>query len=205
MAAQLLYRLNLLAVVALGCLAASATALADTSAADTEERNKALARAFYQDLWFSKNTGKYADYVADEYVVHDIGDDKGVVESGITQKEIADFFWANGEMSGTIDYQLADGDLVATRWTWQFEPTTFVGRMLHGRDDLPIINVFRIEDGKIVEIWNHRHDIDTGMPLRFTLKGFFYGLLVALVPLAWAISLRRRLVRARAGASDQEQ
>jgi hypothetical protein len=27
--------------------------------------------------------------------------------------------------------------------------------------DLPIINVFRLRDGKILEIWNHRHDTDT--------------------------------------------
>ncbi|MEL7538783.1 MAG: ester cyclase [Pseudomonadota bacterium] len=177
----------------LSCVLMSMNSLADTTATDGEERNKALARDFYTDLWFNANTDRYEDYVADTYVIHDIGDDKGVTEPAIAQKEIADFFWANGDMSGEIDYQIADGDLVATRWTWQFEPTSFLGRILKGRDDLPIINVFRFEDGKIVEIWNHRHDIDTGMPLRFTAKGFIYGILVSIVPLAWAFSLKRRL------------
>ncbi|MEM7180744.1 MAG: hypothetical protein AAF518_07520, partial [Spirochaetota bacterium] len=99
-------------------------------------------------------------------------------------------------------YQIAEGDLVATRWTWQFQPTTLLGRILKGRDDIPIINVFRIEDEKIIEIWNHRHDIDTGMPLRFTLKGFLFGILVSILPLAWAISLRRRL-KALAVTNDE--
>jgi hypothetical protein len=27
--------------------------------------------------------------------------------------------------------------------------------------DLPIIDVFRLSDGKILEIWNHQHDTDT--------------------------------------------
>lgn len=176
----------------LSCMFMSMGCLADT-AAEIEEQNQQLARGFYEDLWFSRNTDRYEDYLADTYVIHDIGDDKGLTEPAVAQMEIADFFWANGNMSGVIDYQVADGDLVATRWTWQYEPTTLLGRILKGRDDLPIINVFRFESGKIVEIWNHRHDIDTGMPIRFTVTGFFYGILVAAIPLMWAISLRRRL------------
>ena len=102
-------------------------------------------------------------------------------------------------MSGEINYQIADGDLVATRWEWQFKPTTFLGRILKGRDNLPIINVFRFEDGKIVEVWNHLHDIVTWMPLRFKLEGFGYGVLLALIPLLWALLLRRRLKRTHGG------
>ena len=188
-------------VLALSCVLMYTGALADTAASDSEERNKALALAFYKDLWFSPNTDRYEDYMADTYVIHDIGDEKGLTEPAITQMEIADFFWANGNMSGEIDYQIADGDLVATRWTWQYEPTTVLGRILKGRDNLPIINVFRFDQGKIVEIWNHRHDIDTGMSTRFTAKGFLYGILVAIFPLAWAISLRRRLKKLKSNVS----
>ena len=91
-----------------------------------EERNKTLARNFYEDLWFSKNTDRYDRYLADEYVVHDIGDRKSVTEPAIQQKEIADFFHSSGNMSGSIDYQIAEGDLVATRWQWKFEPTSLL-------------------------------------------------------------------------------
>jgi hypothetical protein len=134
--------------------------------------------------------------VAETYVVHDTGDRKSVTEPAVEQKNIADFFWANGELSGVIDYQIAEGDMVATRWRARLEPRTLLGRFLMVDDELPIINVFRFQDGEIVEIWNHRHDIDTGQTLRFTLQGLAVGLGIALLPTAYALVLRRRLRRA---------
>lgn len=156
---------------------------------------KEIARGFYQDLWFSNNTDQYEKYMADEYIIHDIGEDRNGVESGITQKEIADFFWANGEMSGEIDYQLVNDDLVGTRWIWRYKPNTLLGRFMVGDIEIPIINVFRIREGKIVEVWNHRYDIDTNRTNIYVMKGLLYGLLIAMIPLIWAISLRRKLKR----------
>ncbi|MFC3881179.1 ester cyclase [Algoriphagus namhaensis] len=159
-----------------------------------EERNKEIARNFYQDLWFTNNTDKYVDYVADEYVVHDIGERKGVTEPAIEQKNIADFFWENGSWNSKINYQIAEGDLVATRWEATYSPSSLLGKMAIGSGTLPIINVFRINDeGKIVEIWNHRHDIDTPQTLQFTMKGVLTGLLIALIPTIIAFRLRRKL------------
>ena len=54
----------------------------------------------------------HEEYVAEEYTVHDIGDRKNARERGVEQKEIADRFWRDGNMSGSIDYQIAEGDLV---------------------------------------------------------------------------------------------
>jgi predicted SnoaL-like aldol condensation-catalyzing enzyme len=157
------------------------------------EQNKQIARDFYQDLWFTNNTGNYHKYVADTYVAHDIGDRKGVEEPAVEQKEIADFFWANGKMKCAFDYQVAEGDLVATRWTMDYQPETLLGRLLVSEQPLPIINVFRIKDGKIVELWNHRHDIDTRQTLKFTIQGLLIGLAIALIPTFWALRLKRRL------------
>ena len=159
-----------------------------------EEINKEIARNFYDDLWFSDNTENYHRYVADEYVVHDIGDRKGVKEPGIEQKNIADFFRKNGGFEGAIDFQIAEGDLVATRWTADYKAETFFGKMALETDaPIGIINVFRIKDGKIVEIWNHRHDIDTPQTMRFTIKGLLVGLLIALVPTFFAFRFKRKL------------
>jgi len=156
------------------------------------EANKRIAREFYEDLWFSQNTNRYAEYVADEYVVHDIGERKGVTEPAIEQKRIADFFWSIGDMSGDIDYQIAEGDLVATRWQLRHRPDTLKGHLMFGPTDIPIINVFRFDDGKIVEIWNHRHDIDTGMTRIHLLKGFAAGVALAALIAGGAWLLRRR-------------
>ena len=81
-------------------------------------------------------------------------------------------------MTGSIDHQIAEGDLVATRWQWHFAPNVWWMKLLGGREQIPIINVMRFRDGKIVEIWNHRHDIDT-MQANFI---FVKGMLVGLIP-----------------------
>lgn len=161
-----------------------------------QEKNKELALKFYEDLWFNNRTDNYKLYVADNYIAHDTGDRKGVIEPAIQQKEIADRFWNSGELTGKIDYQIAEGDLVATRWKCHFEANTVMGRLFE-MDSLPIINVMRFENGKIVEIWNHRHDIDTNQTLVFTIKGFLIGLLIALIPTIVAIRFKRKLKKAK--------
>ena len=159
-----------------------------------EEINKQIALKFYEDLWFTNNTDKYADYVADEYVVHDIGNRKAVTEPAIEQKTIADRFWEGGSWDSKIDYQIAEGDLVATRWIADYRAESFMAKIMFGTGSIPIINVFRIKDGKIVEIWNHRHDIDTNVPIVFIGgKGFLLGLMIALFPTILAIRLKRKL------------
>ncbi len=176
-----------------------------TSTGSQTEINKQIALEFYQDLWFTNNTDQYHKYVALEYVVHDTGDRKGIIEPAVEQKNIADFFWKHGSWRSKIDYQVAEGDLVATRWTADYHPHTLFGKIMLGEGKIPIINVFRIKDGKIVEIWNHRHDIDTGQTFPFVLKGFLLGLLLALIPLFIALRLKRKLKRLQAGLEVQAE
>ena len=167
-----------------------------TKARPQTEINKEIARGFYQDLWFSNNTQNYARYVAKTYKVHDIGDRKGVIEPAIEQKNIADFFWKHGDFDNKIDFQIAEGDLVATRWTGSFNANTLFGWLaLETKRPISIINVFRIENGKIVELWNHRHDIDTPQTLKFVFQGLILGLLIALIPAFFAFRWKRKLAK----------
>ena len=163
-----------------------------------EAQNKQIARDFYQDLWFTNNTDQYNKYVAETYTAHDIGDRKNSREVAFRQKEIADFFWENGRLNGKIDYQIAEGNLVATRWISDFGPETLVGKIFIGEGKIPIINVFRIEDGKIVEFWNHRHDIDTNQTIKYTFKGFLFGLVFALASVLLFFWLWKRRIAAGA-------
>ncbi|NRA31557.1 MAG: ester cyclase [Parvularculaceae bacterium] len=153
-------------LIAATALVAACSALSTDATDATEERNKQTAAKFYEDLWFSQNTDRYVDYVADTYVVHDLGPRKGVTEEAISQKEIADFFHSFGEMTGRIDYQIADGDKVATRWFVDITPNEQARQMgFFDVEGVAIINVFRFNDeGKIVEIWNHRHDPELPQP-----------------------------------------
>lgn len=167
----------------------------DSIQSTKETINKQIALDFYNDLWATNNTKNYKKYMADEYVAHDIGERKGVIEPAIEQKIIADRFWDNGKMKFELDYQIAEGDLVATRWVWNYQPETLIGKLMFGENSIPVINVFRIKDGKIVELWNHRHDIDTGMTKIFTLKGLAVGLLVALIPTTIVFRQRKTIQR----------
>ncbi len=160
---------------------------------EIEEKNKALARRFYENVWFSNNPATIDEIFAPEYVAHDIGDRKGITEPSDEQKKIAAFFWENGNMTGSIDYQIAECDRVATRWQWKFQPTTWWMKILGGREQIPIINVFRFKDGKIVEVWNHRHDIDTARGNIPFVKGLVVSLIPSLVLLVISFLLWRKL------------
>ncbi|MEM9315152.1 MAG: nuclear transport factor 2 family protein [Pseudomonadota bacterium] len=185
--------------------AAASSAQPDPGSDAIERRNKAIATDFYESLWFSNNTDRYADFFHDDYVVHDTGERKGVTEPAIEQKLIADFFHENGVMTGEVDYQIADGDLVATRWSWRFEPTSLMFKAMGGRNEIPIINVFRFDsEGKIVEIWNHRHDIDTGAANVKLLKGLAIGAVATLASLIAAWVYRRRWLQIKNEATTGE-
>jgi predicted SnoaL-like aldol condensation-catalyzing enzyme len=173
-------------------------------AGETEETNKALALRFYEQVWFSHNPSAVDELVAPTYFVHDIGERKNVTEPAERQKEIAEYFWQRGTMTGKMDFQIAEGDLVATRWQWDFEPSSWWMKALGGRRPLPIINVFRFKDGKIVEIWNHRHDIDGGLGNLLFVKGILVGLIpsVALLALIFVMRRRARKMRNEANTAD---
>ena len=117
--------------------------------------------------------------MAEEYVVHDVGPRKGVTEKAIEQKNIADFFHSMGEMTGEIDYQIAEGDKVATRWWTTMKPSDEArARGMTDVERVAIINVMRFNDeGKIVEFWNHRHDVELPNPrdIEPPVEGGTYG------------------------------
>jgi steroid delta-isomerase-like uncharacterized protein len=127
----------------------------------SEDSNKALVRRFYEEVWAKGNLDVADELFADDYVRHDLraGDPTPGPEG---QKEIAATFrTAFPDLTWEIDFLLADGDLVAGRWTatgthlgpWAgVEPT---GRPMRFSG----INVFRFSGGRVVEIWNHRDDL----------------------------------------------
>lgn len=174
-------------------------------AGEVEEQNKALARRFYEEVWFKNNPPAVDELVAPTYVAHDIGARKNSMEPAEEQKKIAQYFWDRGTMTGNIDYQIAEGDLVATRWQWYFKPNVWWMKILGGEEHIPIINVFRIRDGKIVEVWNHRHDIDTGMGNLLFVKGLVVGLIPSIALLIVTFILWRKLRRARTRTSMEPE
>jgi predicted ester cyclase len=125
------------------------------------EANKALVCRFYEEVWARGNLDVADEVFTDGYVRHDFR--AGEPEHGAEgQKRIAEAFRAAfPDLTWHLDFVLAEGDLVAARWTaggthlgsWAgISPT---GRKMRFSG----INAFRFADGKVVEIWNHRDDL----------------------------------------------
>jgi steroid delta-isomerase-like uncharacterized protein len=127
----------------------------------SEAANKALVRRFYEEVWAKGNLDVADELFAADYVRHDLraGDPTPGPEG---QKQIAAAFRAAfPDLTWEIDFLLADGDFVAGRWTStgthlkQWAGVEATGRTMRFSG----INVFRFEDGKVVELWNHRDDL----------------------------------------------
>ena len=119
------------------------------------EENKAVARRFLE-IFSDGNTDGLDEIVAADVVDHDPYNphaDEGLEGA---KKTIAMYREAFPDLSFEIEFQVAEGDMVATHWAGTgthegalmgVEPTgvkaTTVG-----------IGVDRIEDGKVVETWN---------------------------------------------------
>lgn len=136
-------------VLAAGLLMVGASSAQDTPARDlaVEEANRALVLTFY-DRFFNQHDLDAAHAVADGYRQHNphVPDGKAPFVSYFTG-----YFRNNPQSRARIVRSAADGDLV-----WLHLHSTN-GEADRGR---AVIDIFRVEDGKIVEHW----DVIQGVP-----------------------------------------
>jgi steroid delta-isomerase-like uncharacterized protein len=124
-------------------------------------KHKALVARFYDQVWDQGNVEVAYEVFADEYVRHDLRPSQALPGPAGQAKIAEDFRRAFPDLRFRVDLLLADGALVAARWTaigthtgpWGSvaptgRPATFSG-----------VNIFRFDAGKVVEIWNHRDDL----------------------------------------------
>ncbi len=69
------------------CILLIVTGPAFVFAGEVEEQNKALARRFYEEVWFKNNPSVVDEIVAPTYIAHDIGDRKNSMEPAERAKE----------------------------------------------------------------------------------------------------------------------
>jgi steroid delta-isomerase-like uncharacterized protein len=127
----------------------------------TVEQNKALIRRFYDEVWNKGNLDAADEIFAEDYVRHDLRPGSPLPGPAGQKKIAADFRAAFPDLRSTVDLMVAEEDMIVVRWTtegtntggWGDVPPT--GR--HAR--FSGVNIFRIRDGKVVEIWNHRDDL----------------------------------------------
>jgi len=122
------------------------------------------------EMWASNNSDTPEDVFAENYVNHQESDVKGSadVRSLKTWKELlAEFHQAFSNCTTVCEIQIAEGDLVATRF--QFTATNtgqYLGHAPTGKEvTWTGIEIDRFENGKIVESW-----------VDWDKYGFFQGL-----------------------------
>ncbi|MEV6671243.1 ester cyclase [Streptomyces sp. NPDC051162] len=130
-------------------------AFTDLEVVRDEQLNKATARRFFDDIAVGGDLGLVDELFAADYHHHDIGKetDTGIgsdvmKEDVVSWRQAFDFHFA-------LHGQLAEGDQVATSWTWRGTHTgEFMGLAPTGRDvEMTGVTVFAFRDGRIQEGW----------------------------------------------------
>jgi steroid delta-isomerase-like uncharacterized protein len=123
--------------------------------------NKALILRFYDEVWNHGRLDAADDIFAPDYIRHDLRPGQGLPGPAGQKKIAADFRAAFPDVRNTVDLIVAEDDLVVARWTttgthtgpWgDIAPTGKPARFSG-------VNIFRIRDGRVVELWNHRDDL----------------------------------------------
>ncbi|MEO8315823.1 MAG: nuclear transport factor 2 family protein [Pseudomonadota bacterium] len=147
------------AILALLMCTAAVPSLAADSQKAMEERNKQIAIDFYNAALNEKNWEKTRSYIGNRYVQHNLG----AIDGPEGLKAHIEFLKREFPKNhGEIKQALADGDLVALHIHNRRSPE------LRGN---AIVDIFRIENGKVVEGEEQEHDV-----LRFTAPGWCAGL-----------------------------
>jgi steroid delta-isomerase-like uncharacterized protein len=124
--------------------------------ATTEVENTAIARAWHEDVINRRNPAALRDILAPNIVHHAAGGYPKVMNAAAITAMMQDFLNAFPNLRYTFDRFIAKGDHVIERYT-------ATGTQQGALGDLPPsgrtatwtgINIFRIECGRIVEVWS---------------------------------------------------
>jgi steroid delta-isomerase-like uncharacterized protein len=125
------------------------------------DANKRVVERFYEEVWARGNVRFAEEVFADDYVRHDPRPTRAA-PGAAGQARIAETFRrAFPDLQWQVDLVLAERDLVAARWTASGTHTGGWGDLAPTgkRAEFSGVNIFRFgDDGRVVEIWNHRDD-----------------------------------------------
>jgi predicted ester cyclase len=143
-------------VVGTNALAGSQEATPEACPATTEEENAAIALAWHEEVINHRHPEVLASILAPEAVHHAAGGyPQELTPDGVTAM-MGDFLDAFPDLHYTFDLVISEDDYVVERYT-------ATGTQEGALGDLPPsgkqatwtgVNIFRLECGKIVEIWS---------------------------------------------------
>lgn len=124
------------------------------------EQNKLRVRRFYEEVWNKGHLEVAEELAAPDCVRHD---PSGPMLSGPEgfKQTAAMLRAAFPDLQLSIDFMVAEADMVVARWTIRGTQQGPLGPIppTGKRVEFAGVNIFRMASGKIVEIWNHRDDL----------------------------------------------
>ena len=116
------------------------------------EKNKDFIKVYNEDFWNKQNIDAFEKYYSADFIVHFADGDLNVEQyKGLCQA----YFAAFPDIHVTTDLLVAEGDKVTKVWTVNATSKgDFMGIPATGKPMvIKGIEVFRIADGKIAELW----------------------------------------------------
>ena len=122
--------------------------------------NKRLISDFYNEVWGKGNLDFAEKVFYQDYIRHDLRPGNPLPGIEGQKKIAADFRAAFPDLTIHIDLVFATDDFVAARWTMSGTNTGKWGTIepTNKKATFSGVNLFRMENGKVKEIWNHRDD-----------------------------------------------
>ncbi len=117
-------------------------------------------RRFYEELWNRGNLAAADELASRECVRHDPSGPVPPGPEGFKQTA-SRLRTAFPDLHLSIDFVVAEGAMVVARWTIRGTHAGPLGPMAATgtRVEFSGVNIFRMADGRIAEIWNHRDDL----------------------------------------------
>lgn len=137
----------------------------------TEAENVALARSWHEDVINDRNPAVLEDILAPTVVHHAAGDYPEELNANAVGAMMEDFLAGFTDLHYTTDFFVVDGNMVVQRYTATgTQDGPFGDRSASGQSvTWTGINIFRIECGRIAEVWSEVDDTSRNRQLSTVL------------------------------------
>jgi len=137
----------------LSLLVVAMTLPCQAQSASEQEKNKAVARAFVEEVIGQGKLEKYSDFHTVDFVGHGAERDFTLAEDLAAAREERKAF---PDLQGAISHIVAEGDLVAVHGTaWGTNTQPGMGLPATGKPfKISVMTLYRFKGGKISEEWN---------------------------------------------------
>ena len=123
------------------------------------EKNKTITRRYLEELWNQNNLAVIEEILAPDVVGHVAG--RTIRGADVIRQRAQKLREVYSDVRFTVEDQIAEGDKALVRWTFRgVHRGEFMGAPATGKEVVATgMNLFRLEGGKIAELWVESDDL----------------------------------------------